>query len=116
MTRIFTFQCSDHYWEFIQDCIACGDGPTTVQPRLGYLLSGPLPVSQSIEAISFHVSALSCIMEETEPHTLWQVESVGTTLPRQDAECNFLQEHMANKISVQPDGAYSLKFPWKTAQ
>ena len=89
------------------------DGPTTVQSRLGYLLSGPFPVCQSIDATSFHVSALSCIMEEAEPHTFWQVESVGTTLPRQDAEHNFLQDYMTNKISVQPGGAYSLKFPWR---
>jgi len=76
------------------------------------LLSRPLPVRHLIEATSFHVSALSCIMEEAEPHTLWQVQSVGTTL---HAEHNFLQEYMAKKISVRPDGAYSLKFPWKTA-
>jgi len=91
---------ADYYWEFIQDHIVRGDGPTTVQSRLGYLLSGPFPVRQLIEATSFHVSALSCIMEEAEPHTLWKVESVGTTLPRQDAEHNFLQEYIANKISV----------------
>ena len=55
---------------------------------------------QSIDATSFQVSALSCIIEEAEPHTLWQVESVGTTLPRQDAEHNFVQDYMTNKISM----------------
>ena len=103
---------ADHYWEFVQDRIVHGDGPTAVQSRLGYLLSGPLPVSQTT---SFHISVLSCTVEETEHNTLWQVESLGTTLPKQNAERNFLQEYMANKITVQPDGAYSLKFPWKTA-
>ena len=42
---------ADHYWEFVQDHIVRGDGPTAVQSRLGYLLSGPLPVSQTT---SFH--------------------------------------------------------------
>ena len=103
---------ADHYWEFVQDHIVRGDGPTTVQSRLGYLLSGPLPVSQTT---SFHVSLLSCTAEETEHNILWQVESLGTTPLKQNAERDFLQEYMANKITVQPDGAYSLKFPWKTA-
>jgi len=75
---------ADYYWEFIQDHIVRGDGPTAIQSQLGYLFSGPLPVCQLIEATSFHVSALSCIMEDAEPHTLWQVESVGTTLRMQN--------------------------------
>jgi len=33
---------ADHYWTFIQDRIIRGDGPTAVQSRLDYLLSGPL--------------------------------------------------------------------------
>ena len=60
---------ADLYWEFIQDHIVRGDGLTAVQSGLGYLLSGPLSVCQSIDATSFHVSALSCIMEKAEPHT-----------------------------------------------
>jgi len=113
--RISVLIGADHYWEFIQDHIVRGDGPTAVQSRLGYLLSGPLPVCQSFESTCLHVSALSCIAEETEHYTtLWQIESVGTTAA-QDPDANFMQEYMATKITVQPDGAYSLKFPWKTS-
>jgi len=53
----------DHYWEFIQDH---GDGPTAIQSRLGYLLSGPLSLPQSIQTTSFHISVLSYTAEETE--------------------------------------------------
>ena len=72
--RISVLIGADHYWEFIQDRIVRGDGPTAVQSRLGYLLSGPLPVCQSFESTCLHVSALSCIAEETEHHTtFWQI-------------------------------------------
>ena len=37
---------ADYYWQFIQDRIMRGDGPTAVESRLGYLLSGPLPSTQ----------------------------------------------------------------------
>jgi len=47
--RISVLIGADHYWEFIQDHVVRGDGPTAVKSRLGYLLSGPLPVPQSIE-------------------------------------------------------------------
>ena len=30
----------DHYWKIVQDHIVRGDGPTAVQSKLGYLLSG----------------------------------------------------------------------------
>ena len=106
---------ADYYWEFIQDHIVRGDGPTAVQSRLGYLLSGPLPVPQSIETTNLRTSALSCITEETQHDTLWQVESFGTTPSKQNPESDFLQEYMASKITVRSDGAYSLKFPWKNA-
>ena len=106
---------ADHYWQFIQDHIVRGNGPTAVQSRLGYLLSGPLPVPQVVETSNFHISMLSCITEEAEHNTLWQVESLGTTSPKQNPESDFLKEYMMTKISVQPDGAYSLKFPWKNS-
>ena len=36
---------ADFYWSFVQDSVVRGDGPTAVESRLGYLLSGPLPLS-----------------------------------------------------------------------
>ena len=60
---------TDHYWEFIEDQVVHGDGPTAVKSLLGYLLSGPLPVTQSIETTNLHILALSCITHSEEvPH------------------------------------------------
>ena len=68
----------------------------------------------SLETTNLHISALSCIMQDTEHNTLWHVESLGTTLPNQNPERDFLEEYLNTKITVQPDGTYSLKFPWTT--
>ena len=35
---------ADYYWSFVQDNIIRGNGPTAQQSRLGYLLSGSLPL------------------------------------------------------------------------
>ena len=31
---------ADHYWDIVQDHIIRGNGPTAMQSKLGYLLSG----------------------------------------------------------------------------
>jgi len=36
-----------YYWKIVEDHIVRGDGPTAVQSKLGYLLSGPLTLSSS---------------------------------------------------------------------
>ncbi|XP_065895716.1 uncharacterized protein [Dysidea avara] len=105
---------ADFYWHFIQDRVVRGDGPTAVESRLGYLLSGPLPLSQSINISCVQISGLSCITEETDYSTFWKVESMGTTTATQNSDAEFLQTYLTTKVTVQSDGSYSLKFPWKS--
>jgi len=33
---------ANHYWDFVGDHTVCGNGPTAISSKLGYLLSGPL--------------------------------------------------------------------------
>ena len=54
---------ADYYWQFIQDHVVRGDGPTAVQSRLGYLLSGLLPLPKLTSTTSLHISFLSCTTE-----------------------------------------------------
>ena len=105
---------ADFYWGFVQDCVVRGDGPTAVESRLGYLLSGPLPLSTSVTTSCVQVSSLSCITEGTDHDTFWNVESIGTTTQKQNSDSEFLTTYLATKITVEPDGSYSLKFPWKS--
>ena len=48
---------ADYYWQFIEDHTVRGNGPTAVKSKLGYLLSGPLQLPQSMTTsghLSFH--------------------------------------------------------------
>ena len=36
---------ADHYWDIVEDHIIRGNGPTAMQSKLGYLLSGPMTSS-----------------------------------------------------------------------
>ena len=104
---------ADFYWRFVQDRVVRGDGPTAVESTLGYLLSGPLPLSQSVSTSCVQISNLSCITEHTDYNTFWKVESMGTTTPHHDQDTEFLQNYLSTKVSTQSDGSYCLKFPWK---
>jgi hypothetical protein len=50
---------ADYYWEIVQNKIIRGKGPTAVQSRLGYLLSGPMTFG-----LSFNLLAKSMLMNE----------------------------------------------------
>ena len=101
---------ADYYWQFIQDTIVRGDGPTAVESRLGYLLSGPLPTPLVCITCS-QVLTLPCNTEEVDNDNFWQIES---TAVKQNSDTEFLQQYLNNNVTVQPNGTYSLKFPWRT--
>ena len=104
---------ADYYWSFVQDHIIRGDGPTAVQSKLGYLLSGPVSTyPQSSTAGLFHVSMLS-INEVPNIEQFWNVEAAGTTPSKEDPGKQFLRSYIQSSIICQPDGLYSLRFPWK---
>ena len=105
---------ADYYWQFIQDRIVRGDGPTAVESRLGYLLSGPLPFPQLVYTTCSQVQTFTCITEDTDCDYFWRVESMGTTPVKENTDADFLQQYLDNNITLQPNGTYCLKFPWKT--
>ena len=104
---------ADYYWSFVQDHVIRGDGPTAVQSKLGYLLSGPLSTHpQSATASLFHVSMLS-IKEVPNIEQFWNVEAAGTTPSKEEPGKQFLRSYIQSSITCQPDGSYSLRFPWR---
>lgn len=105
---------ADFYWQFIQDKIVRGEGPTTIESRLGYLLSGPLPFPHSAYITCSQVLTLFCFTEEVDCDNFWQIESTATVPVKQNPDTEFLQQYLENNVTVQPNGTYSLKFPWKT--
>ena len=104
---------ADFYWHFVQDCIVRGEGPTTVQSHLGYLLSGPLPLPHPVETTNLHIAILSCTSVTESMNVFWESESVGTVPTGETPDDVFLRRYMHTHITEQPDGTYSLRFPWK---
>ena len=49
---------SDYYWQFVEDHVIRGNGPTAVSSKLGYLLSGPCYNNNTeMTTPTFHVMA-----------------------------------------------------------
>ena len=70
----------DYYWKLVGDDVIRGNGPTAVQSKLGYLLSGPLVQSAASNTVtSMHIGIHS--EHGNVDQTLerfWEVESSGT--------------------------------------
>ena len=88
-----------------------GPGPTAVQSRLGYLLSGPLyNYTTSITSCVFHFSSTSLYdsSDVTLSEDVWE-----TDLVQNKQSFTFLQEYLRDSVTRQRDGTYLVKFPWK---
>ena len=102
----------DHYWDIVEDDIIRGDGPTAVGSKLGYLLSGPLPVTQPTTILHIaDVTGVSCDIQK-----YWSLETTGTD-PQADkgmnADQQFLETYSQRYITRLEDGSYCARFPWK---
>ena len=103
---------ADYYWSFMQDHIIRGNGPTAQQSRLGYLLSGPLPLSNTQLSTSILMKIVTTTdNKEIDLHHLWSIEATGTD-PHEPSP-DFLISYQSRDISRLPDGTYTAKFPWK---
>jgi hypothetical protein len=69
---------ADHYWDFVQDHIIRGNGPTAMQSKLGYLLSGPikLPAGDRTPTNILNVM-ISHYEEDQQLEKCWSLESLG---------------------------------------
>ena len=105
---------ADHYWDLVGDEVIRGNGPTAVDSKLGYLLSGPLTSMHTGSKInSLHIGA----QHDTGEHHLdrfWNIEATGV-MPAQDCnvDAKFLESYSQTCISRLPDGSYCAGFPWK---
>ena len=104
---------ADHYWDIVEDRIIRGNGPTAMQSKLGFLLSGPL---RSPAASSQSVGVHFLTTHQTEDSLLerfWSVESMGIEPPQQtNPHAEFLKTYQSS-IQRMPSGGYTAKLPWK---
>ena len=69
---------ADFYWDVVQDKIIRGDGgPTAVQSRLGYLLSGPLKSKRVQNDVTSILHLAASTNEEFHLQKFWSLETMG---------------------------------------
>ncbi|XP_053373003.1 uncharacterized protein LOC128546473 [Mercenaria mercenaria] len=112
---------ADSYWKIVQDRVFRGNGPTAVQSRIGYLLSGPLPVSTykqlpvSVQGRPTH-HMLNVLKSPTDPCDLerfWRLESLGISENEENKSTTTYQEDYLRDSISYSNGHYSAKLPWK---
>ena len=103
---------ADLYWEFIQNHIASGNSPTSVQSQQGTHFQGHFPCLSQFRPPVFMFQPF--LVSQKKQNTMIPFGKLSLWLPHHQHKIQ-MQEYMATKIIVQPDGAYSLKFPWKGA-
>ena len=104
---------ADSYWKIVQNRVVRGNGPTAVQSKIGYLLSGPLPVHTENSSITQHM--LNVITSPPNPMDLerfWKLESIGITPEEDVGKSKDVKTYIDRCISFS-DGKYVAKLPWK---
>ncbi|VDI76607.1 Hypothetical predicted protein [Mytilus galloprovincialis] len=66
---------SDYYWDIVEDTIIRGPGPTAVESKLGYLLSGPMKASAGPTSSSFMLQHKT---EKVDLKRFGKIESRGS--------------------------------------
>ena len=105
---------ADHYWDIVGDRVIRGDGATPVESKLGYLLSGPAPLTTG----QFFTSINSVMMLTTPPsefnlERFWDLESVGVIPTDDSLGDNVLNHYLTSCVQRDQGGAYVARFPWK---
>ena len=105
---------ADFYWSIVEDHIIRGHGPTAMQSKLGYLLSGPITPPQTVDKTCQVFHTVVQPIEENNINKFWDVESTGTLSATELSSNNqFLTTYLKSSVTCQQDGSYIVKFPWK---
>ena len=110
----------DYYWEFLTGgCIRREQGgPTALESKLGWILSGQIPSCGESKTTSANLSQTHVlrIAEVSETESLenqlarfWNLEGLGINM---DGESS-VYDHFENKIKFS-DGRYEVSLPWKS--
>ena len=100
----------NHFWKLVWDHAIRGNGPTAVESKLGYLLSGsPHTSNCGDEVISiFHVSIGPNVEQTIEK--FWAIESTGTLPVLPQSQTQFTDHYLKTIVQDNSD-SYDAKFP-----
>ena len=103
---------ADAYWSIVKEAVIRGPGPTAVESKLGFLLSGPLyNYTPALTSGMFHLSSVSLYdsTDFTNSGNVWETDSEQIS-----HLSTFLQEYLRDSVTRQSDGTYLVNFPWKS--
>ena len=86
-----------------------GDGPTAVQSKIGYLLSGPLPTDTATDCI---MNIITPPRDTYDLERFRKLETLGIQSEKDDKSSEYLATYKRN-YTVFKDGRYSAQLPWK---
>ena len=103
---------ADFYWNLVQDKIIRGNGPTAVESKIGYLLSGPLSPSDTKASVRmFHTSVMQC----NEPK-FWDTDTIGHISRYPILTKQYTATHLLYQLLSPSRFRWFIHcwFPWKT--
>ena len=104
---------ADKYWDIVGNRVIRGDGPTAVQSKIGYLLSGPLPTPTTETATDCIMNIITSPPDMYDLERFWKLETLGIQSEKDDeSSSEYLTTYQRNCI-VFKDGRYSAQLPWK---
>ncbi len=96
---------ADFYLDFVMDNIIRGDGPTAVESKLGYLLSGPLP-NQSRGTTTNILHVLTAHEEEERNlQRFWDLESIGIKESNSTKSTEIQRYYFTEPVSIFVDAS-----------
>ena len=102
---------ADHYWKIVQNKTVRGNGPTAIRSKIGYLLSGPLPVTSN-KTENYIMNVITRPPETDQLECFWKLESLGISAEKDSNRQELLEEYQQKCISF-TNGRYVAKLPWK---
>ena len=106
---------SDFYWSMVTGVIRRGkSGPTAIQTKVGWVLSGPTDVREVTTNLTFtstHLLNVHCIPAEDKLEDrlkkFWDLETLGIQTQEQSVGDSFTQQIKFT------EGRYQVRLPWK---
>ena len=89
-----------------------GMGPTAVESKLGYLLSGLVQPTAS-QSTTANVLMVTTSQSEFDLERFWNLKSAGVSPTDDNAEDDMLEQYLTSSVTHDDDGAYVARFPWK---
>ncbi|VDI25014.1 Hypothetical predicted protein [Mytilus galloprovincialis] len=110
---------ADYFWSIVQNDIIRGEGPTAVQSKIGYLLSGTLH-SHNSDTDGYKRASMMNVMiatktDEYDLEKFWKIESLATEkidTTKLEEQIDIQKTYEEKQIRYH-DNRYFVTLPWK---